>query len=162
MPILSSAVFDDTGNVYNVSRILTSDFLFDREAYENYSRVYLPIAYVLSYALQFAALSALITHTACFHGRQIWHQTRRSFTGGTDSNKTEYGPAGQTDSDLFDNTASQSSTNNSTTKEPRFDNSKEDEDVHNRLMRHYEDAPMSWYLVTLLVCLGVGMFVVAL
>ena len=63
MPILSSSVFDNTGNIYNVNKILTPDFLFDREAYQNYSRVYLPITYVLSYGLQFAALASLLTHT---------------------------------------------------------------------------------------------------
>lgn len=46
----------------NVSRILTPDFLFDREAYRAYSKVYLPITF---YAVQFACLAALVTHTAC-------------------------------------------------------------------------------------------------
>jgi len=43
MPILSSAVFDNTGHPYDVSKILTKDFLFDEVAYKNYSRVFLPI-----------------------------------------------------------------------------------------------------------------------
>src|ERR1700761_1793274 len=63
MPILSSVVFDNTKQPYNVTRILTSDFIFDEEAYKNYSRVFLPTTYILSYALQFAVLPALIVHT---------------------------------------------------------------------------------------------------
>ena len=43
MPILSSAVFDNTGKPYEVSRILTKDFLFDEEAYKAYSKVFMPI-----------------------------------------------------------------------------------------------------------------------
>jgi hypothetical protein len=50
MPILSSAVWDNRGKPYDVSKILTENFLFDEEAYKRYSRVYLPITYVLSYA----------------------------------------------------------------------------------------------------------------
>ena len=79
MPILSAAVFDNHGKPYEVSKILTDDFLFDKEAYENYSRVFLPITYVLSYALQFAALTALISHTALWHGKDIIGQWRRSW-----------------------------------------------------------------------------------
>jgi hypothetical protein len=74
MPILSSAVWDNQGKVYDVGKILTKDFLFDEAAYNDYSRVYLPITYVLSYALQFAALTALLSHTGLWHGRDtsLW------------------------------------------------------------------------------------------
>jgi hypothetical protein len=34
------------------------------------------------------------------------------------------------------------------------------EDVHNRLMKRHKDAPGSWYLLTLVSMLAVGMFVV--
>ena len=78
MPILSVAVFDNTGGVYDVSRILTKDFVFDRDAYRSYSRVFLPITYVLSYGVQFAGLASLLTHTFCWHGTDIWRQWSRS------------------------------------------------------------------------------------
>lgn len=74
---LSSAVFDDKGKPFDVNKILTPDFLFDKEAYEMYSRVYLLITYVLAYAVQLAGLSALVTHTVCWHGRDIW-KSRKS------------------------------------------------------------------------------------
>src|SRR5271155_3489198 len=91
LPILSSAVFDNTGKPYDVSKILTPDFLFDKIAYENYSRVYLPITYVLSYAVQFASLSALVTHTVCWHGKDIWRQTKLAWEERHHtSHKTEY------------------------------------------------------------------------
>ena len=34
------------------------------------------------------------------------------------------------------------------------------EDVHGRLMRQYEDAPLAWYLATFIIMLAIGMFVV--
>jgi hypothetical protein len=48
LPILSSSVFDNTAKEYDVSRILTKDFLFDEEAYHKYSKVFLPITWVVS------------------------------------------------------------------------------------------------------------------
>ncbi|KAL5332088.1 hypothetical protein ACEPPN_001632 [Leptodophora sp. 'Broadleaf-Isolate-01'] len=147
MPILSSAVFDNTGKIYDVSKILTDDFLFDSEAYHKYSRVYLPITYVLSYGLQFAALASLLTHTACWHGKDIWRQWSRSLKEAGGESKPAYkplngdgGPLRRSDSNM-ENIISQ-------------------EDVHNRLMKRYKDAPMSWYLVTFVSMTAVGMFVV--
>jgi len=34
------------------------------------------------------------------------------------------------------------------------------EDVHSRLMRRYEDVPMTWYLLTFIAMLAIGIFVV--
>jgi hypothetical protein len=144
MPILSSAVFDNTGKVYDVSKILTSDFLFDKEAYKSYSRVFLPITYVLSYGLQFAALSSLLTHTVCWYGKDIWKQWRRSLKEVEGENKGVYEPIGVT--------IRRSSSD--------FNDSFSQEDVHNRLMKKYQDAPISWYLLTFVSMTAIGMFVV--
>lgn len=43
MPILSSVVFDNTGNAYDVTRVLTTDYKFDEVAYKQYSRLFMPI-----------------------------------------------------------------------------------------------------------------------
>lgn len=153
MPILSSAVFDNRGDIYDVSKILTPDFLFDREAYQNYSRVFLPITYVLSYGLQFAALASLLTHTACWHGKDIWKQWKRSLHEVEGDTKTTYRPV-----------SNGSSTGNRRLRLQRSDSHMEDiisqEDVHNRLMRRYKDAPLSWYLMTFITMTAVGIFVV--
>ncbi|PBP19954.1 OPT oligopeptide transporter [Diplocarpon rosae] len=147
MPILSSSVFDNTGNIYDVSKILTPDFLFDREAYHKYSRVYLPITYVLSYGLQFAALASLLSHTVCWHGKDIWVQWRRSLKEAGEESKTAYQPVN-------------GSHNRLRRSDSNIDNIIGQDDVHNRLMRRYKDAPMTWYLVTFVSMTAVGMFVV--
>lgn len=155
MPILSSAVFDNTGHIYDVSRILTPDFLFDKEAYHKYSRVYLPITYVLSYGLQFAALASLLTHTACWHGTDIWRQWKRSLKE-ADSDTKPYQPLPGTDQYVpATRTRGRLDRSNS-----GVDNIISQEDVHNRLMKRYKDAPLSWYLTTFVVMLAVGIFVV--
>ncbi|KAJ9649732.1 hypothetical protein H2199_000511 [Coniosporium tulheliwenetii] len=159
MPILSSAVFDNTGKPYDVSKILTPDFLFDEEAYHKYSRVFMPMTYVLSYALQFAALAALITHTACWHGRDIVKQWRRSLDEIRSEDKAMYRRLSSGDtSEPMPNLRRMSSI--SSASAPGLDNLMSAEDVHNRLMRRYEDVPVSWYLLTGVSMTAVGMFVV--
>lgn len=162
MPILSSSVFDNTGNIYNVNKILTPDFLFDREAYQNYSRVFLPITYVLSYGLQFAALASLLTHTTCWHGRDIWRQFKRSLKEVGEESKPIYKAIPGTHPR---GARHQSNSNGSTTlrlerSDSHMDNIISQEDVHNRLMRRYKDTPLSWYLATLISMTAVGIFVV--
>lgn len=155
MPILSSSVFDNTGKIYDVSKILTKDFVLDREAYHNYSRVFLPITYVLSYGLQFAGLASLITHTICWHGKDIWTQWRASLEEAKDEPKPDYEPLstalgrnGARGTPVFSSSGS-----NLSTLMGR-------EDVHNRLMRRYKDAPITWYLLTFVVMTAIGIFVV--
>ncbi|KAF4592495.1 OPT oligopeptide transporter [Ophiocordyceps camponoti-floridani] len=171
MPMLSSAVFDNTGSVYNVSKILTPDFLFDREAYSRYSRVFLPVTYALSYGVQFAALAALLTHTLCWHGPDIWRTIRRSLAEARrrrpDANPgvdaTAYHPV---------NDDAPSSAASASFPSPAGDDggvsdsaSNADgllsrEDVHCRLMNRYRDAPLTWYLLTFASMTAMGMFVV--
>ena len=157
MPILSSAVYDDTGKPYDVSRILTKDYHFAHEAYTKYSKVYLPITYALSYGVQFAGLSALVTHTLCWHGPDIWQQAKKSFAEGAGESKVEYQRLG---SGVSATKSPESTHSGRSTAEPDFTASMSGEDGHCRLMRRYEDAPISWYLATFVAMLAIGIFVV--
>lgn len=159
MPILSSAVFDDTAKPYDVSRILTKDFLFDDVAYRKYSKVYLPITYALSYGVQFAGLSALIVHTAAWHGKEIWQQTKKSLTE-DDRIEPTYQPISSDSRQNRSNTRSSTEWNGSPLDEAKFDGLMGGNDVHNRLMQQYEDAPLLWYLATFIMMLAIGIFVV--
>ncbi|KAI2621122.1 OPT-domain-containing protein [Hypoxylon sp. NC1633] len=157
MPILSASVFDNTGNIYDVGKILTPDFLFDREAYSNYSRVFLPITYVLSYGLQFAGLASLLTHTTCWHGKDIYVQWKRSLREAEEESKPVYQPL---ESENNEGVASNGEHLSITRSSSTFDNILSHEDVHNRLMRRYKDAPITWYLLTFVSMTAVGIFVV--
>lgn len=161
MPILSAAVWDNKGKPYDVSKILTPDFLFDEAAYKEYSRVYLPITYVLSYALQFAALTALLSHTGLWHGRDIWRQWRRSWAEIRKEAATEYQPlANGTEDNGRPASPTMYRVRSSTTSEPEMEDLLTAEDVHNRLMRKYDDVPIAWYVLTGVSMATVGMFVV--
>ncbi|KAF5647169.1 sexual differentiation process isp4 [Fusarium sp. NRRL 52700] len=158
MPILSAAVFDNTGKVYDVSKILTPDFLFDREAYQSYSRVFLPITYVLSYGVQFAGLAALLTHTACWHGQDIWRSWKRALEEAREDGQPKYEPVADSPEPLpqsFDEDQRRMSTSTS-----HVDGIISREDVHSKLMKRYKDAPLSWYLITFLSMTAIGIFVV--
>jgi len=161
MPILSAAVFDNTGNVYDVSKILTDNFLFDREAYQNYSRVFLPITYVLSYGVQFAGLAALLTHTACWHGRDIWRQWTVSLKEAREESKPSYQPLANSTEGLRRRSSGNGiGPGHLEHRGSGIENLMSREDVHNRLMKRYKDAPLAWYLLTFLVMLATGIFVV--
>lgn len=147
LPMLSSVVFDNTGKPYDVRRILTPDFLFDKDAFEGYSRVYLPVTYFLSYAVQFAALSALVTHTVCWHGRDIWRQSQQAYAERDEKRpRSGYKPVPATD--------------HLTTADIQVPRAVKHEDVHCQLMSRYEDVPMWWYLITFVSMLAIGIFVV--
>lgn len=166
MPILSTAVFDNTGHVYNVTKILTSDFVFDRQAYKDYSRVFLPITYMLSYGVQFAGLAALLTHTACWHGADIYTQCKKAISEARQEGKPSYQPIpgssdgaqnGVVDDDNDDDDDALPRLSRSTS---HVDGLMAREDIHCRLMRRYKDVPMTWYLATFASMAAIGMFIV--
>lgn len=73
LPVQDQHAYDNTGSKYDVGRILT-DFKFDEAKYKAYSPLYLPTQFALAYGLSFAAVAAVITHVAMYHGRDIWTQ----------------------------------------------------------------------------------------
>ena len=164
MPILSTAVFDNTGKVYNVSRILTPEFLFDRQAYQNYSRVFLPVTYMLSYGMQFAGLAALLTHTLCWHGSDIWHTWKRALAEAREESKVAYEPLSGTPTETGEtepeDPLSRRDSHGNRSTHSGYDDLLSREDIHSRLMKRYKDAPLSWYVLTFLSMTAVGIFIV--
>lgn len=74
MPVQSSESYDNTGAVYNVTRILDANLHLNETAYKEYSPLYLPTQFALAYGLSFAAVSAVIIHVVLYHGKEIWNQ----------------------------------------------------------------------------------------
>lgn len=74
LPVQNVHAYDNTGQVYNVSFIMDENMQFDEAAYHAYSPLYLPTQFALAYGLAFAAVAAVITHVALYHGREIWTQ----------------------------------------------------------------------------------------
>jgi OPT family oligopeptide transporter len=72
LPILNSNVFDNTGKTYNTSRILSSNGLIDVQAYRDYSPMFLPAGYALTFGIAFANLTGIFVHTGLYHGKDLW------------------------------------------------------------------------------------------
>ncbi|KFA61913.1 hypothetical protein S40285_02836 [Stachybotrys chlorohalonatus IBT 40285] len=159
MPVLSAAVFDNTGNVYDVSKILTSEFVFDRAAYRNYSRVFLPVTYMLSYGMQFAGLAALLMHTFVWHGSDMMKSLRRAVAEIRSPEAHGYQPVAEPSDGRPGNNSRRPSTARSSGSSG-LNELLSHEDIHGRLMKRYKDAPLSWYLVTFATMTAIGIFVV--
>ncbi|SCV67274.1 BQ2448_5920 [Microbotryum intermedium] len=77
LPISASAVFDRHGQMYNLSRIFNQqEARIDAAAYTDYSPLFLTATYVCAVGVAFALLPAVLTHTAIYHGRDIWAKLR--------------------------------------------------------------------------------------
>ncbi|KAI0274442.1 OPT oligopeptide transporter protein-domain-containing protein [Russula aff. rugulosa BPL654] len=77
LPLVSSDTFDNTGKLYNVSQIINSDTSFNLEAYKAYSPIFLPASFAISYGLQFAAITATLTHAFLYYRKYIWTHVHR-------------------------------------------------------------------------------------
>lgn len=78
LPISDNHVWDNTQQHYNTSKVLTPENVVDPAKYEAYSPLFLSTTFALAYGLSFASISALISHTALFHGKEIWQRWRSS------------------------------------------------------------------------------------
>ena len=83
MPISVGLSFDNTGNPYNLSAIVT-DNAFDQAKYEQYSPMFLPITYAVTYGTIFATYPAVVVHTFLWYRHDIARQFRRSLKDETD------------------------------------------------------------------------------
>ncbi|CAA0825444.1 Oligopeptide transporter 7 [Striga hermonthica] len=78
-PIFSDELFTSSGQIYNISSIIDSNFRLDKMAYERAGPLHLSTFFAMTYGVGFAALSATVMHVALFHGREIWEQSKSSF-----------------------------------------------------------------------------------
>jgi hypothetical protein len=76
-PITSSIPFDRFGDRYNISRVLKKDDTFNLTAYEEYSPLYLPATYAMTYLLAFALSTCVIVHTVLYHGHILWNGLKK-------------------------------------------------------------------------------------
>ncbi len=58
-----SRSYDNTGNIYNVSRILDGNLEFQEDLYKAYSPIFLSTNFALCYGISFASMTAVIVHT---------------------------------------------------------------------------------------------------
>ncbi|CAL9779243.1 unnamed protein product [Musa acuminata subsp. burmannicoides] len=78
-PIFSDGLFTSTGQGYNISSIIDSNFHLDILAYEKNGPLYLSTFFAVTYGIGFASLTATISHVLLFHGSEIWQMSKSAF-----------------------------------------------------------------------------------
>jgi OPT family small oligopeptide transporter len=76
--ISQNSILDNTGAIYNTTKILTPEHVVDPAKYEAYSPLFLSTGNAFAYGLSFASIAALVSHTYLFHGPEIWRRWRSS------------------------------------------------------------------------------------
>ncbi|KAI9743160.1 MAG: hypothetical protein M1818_003455 [Claussenomyces sp. TS43310] len=76
LPMQDSASYDNTGQPYNVSRIMNADLTLNVKAYEDYSPLFLSTNFAICYGVSFATIASLIVHTCLYNGEEIWIRAR--------------------------------------------------------------------------------------
>ena len=71
LPINSNRVFDNTGQLYNISRAIDSRGIFDAEKYEDYSPAYLAAGNLSVYLFFFGVYPATLVYAYLYHRYEI-------------------------------------------------------------------------------------------
>lgn len=72
LPINVSDAVDRFGSPYDVFSILNPDLTLNTTAYTLYSPIYISASFSMTYILAFALTTALIVHTALWHGPRVY------------------------------------------------------------------------------------------
>lgn len=78
LPISDSNTYDNMGNAFNVSRIVTPELTLNVQAYQEYSPLFISTTFAISYGLSFATITSLIVYTWIYYRQQIIAQFRHS------------------------------------------------------------------------------------
>ncbi|KAJ4806374.1 oligopeptide transporter [Rhynchospora pubera] len=78
-PIFSDGMFTASGQKYNITSIIDSNFHLNTEAYEKNGPLYISVFFAVTYGGSFATLTATVTHVFLFHGREIWQLSKSAF-----------------------------------------------------------------------------------
>lgn len=78
--ISSRTSFDNSGHVYNVTRIINADHTFNVEKYKTYSPLFLSTTFAIAYGLSFASITATISHTVLYFRKLLMAQVKRSMS----------------------------------------------------------------------------------
>jgi len=83
MPVSVGIPFDNTGAQYNLSAVVNNN-AFDPAKYEQYSPMFLPITYIVTYGTIFATYPAILVHTFLWYHKDVARQFRRRLKDETD------------------------------------------------------------------------------
>ncbi|KAG9050895.1 hypothetical protein FS837_001549 [Tulasnella sp. UAMH 9824] len=76
LPIMGGSAYDRFAEPYDLKYVITRDFRLNVTAYEEYSPVYVPISYSVTYLLGFAVPIAALVHIVLWRGKYIYKVLR--------------------------------------------------------------------------------------
>jgi OPT family small oligopeptide transporter len=76
-PMAANEPYDRFGQQYDVQRVLQQDDRFNATAYAEYSPLYLPATYAVTYLLAFTMSTCVLVHTILYHGRSLLNGFKR-------------------------------------------------------------------------------------
>ncbi|KAI3878382.1 hypothetical protein MKW98_001797 [Papaver atlanticum] len=75
-PIFSDGLFSSTGQKYNITAVVDSNFRLDVDAYERIGPLRISTSFAMTYGISFVCLTSTIVHVLLFHGSEIWGLTK--------------------------------------------------------------------------------------
>ncbi|RBR19330.1 hypothetical protein FVER53590_08400 [Fusarium verticillioides] len=71
LPFSGGDIYDNTGNVFNASRVVDRHGNFSPEAYRDYSPIFMPVTFALGYGISFATMTCVPTYIFLNYWKQI-------------------------------------------------------------------------------------------
>ncbi|KAF9114541.1 hypothetical protein BGX27_010516 [Mortierella sp. AM989] len=75
-PIVSSNIYDNSSQLYDVAKIVNKDLSFNATMYDTYSPVIMTPYFAITYGTSFMAVIATLVHVVLFYGSDIWFIAR--------------------------------------------------------------------------------------
>ncbi len=75
LPLNSNRIFDNKGMLYNVSRSIDNDGLFNQTKYERYSPAFLTSGNIVIHIFSFSIYTATLVYSVLYH----WHEIKLAF-----------------------------------------------------------------------------------
>jgi xanthine/uracil/vitamin C permease (AzgA family) len=71
LPFSGSDTYDNTGNVYNATRVVDQNGNFLLDKYAEYSPIFMPVTFAMSYGISFAVMSSVPVYIFINYWRDI-------------------------------------------------------------------------------------------
>ncbi|OAA56306.1 Tetrapeptide transporter, OPT1/isp4 [Niveomyces insectorum RCEF 264] len=152
LPINSNRVFDNTGKVYNISRIIDERSIFSEAKYVTYSPAYMAAGNLTIYIFFFAIYPATIVYIGLNHGYEFTTGMRNVYYNARDVVRPLFRrKKNGNNSNALGGHANDSNANSESTYQ----------DVHNRLMARYPEVSEWWYMAVLVTAVAFGLVGIA-
>ncbi|CAK7229617.1 hypothetical protein SBRCBS47491_007311 [Sporothrix bragantina] len=149
LPINSNRVFDNTGHIYNISRIVDHRKIFSQEMYEAYSPGYMSAGSIALYIFFFAIYPATLVYVYLNHRYEFVMGMTNVWAHGKSIVKRVFSKHARAEykAEKERNGAANSNGNATSTYQ----------DVHNRLISVYPEVSEFWYMCVLAAAVAFGL-----